>query len=312
MKNEKPTNVAASVRARLTNFSRDHGEEFQLVLTRYAIERFLYRLSVSEHGSAFILKGAMLFQLWADVPNRATRDLDLLGTGDSSLDRLTGVVRAVCTAPVPDDGLTFDPDTVTADRIREDQEYEGVRVTCLARLGQARIPLQIDVGFGDAVTPAPAEVRYPTLLDYPAPVLTAYPRATVIAEKFQAIVALGFANSRMKDFFDLFVLRGRFEFSGPEITRAIRATFRRRQTPIPSEPPLGVTPAFGADVTKKRQWEAFLRKGRLDAPAATLEEVCAALDQFLMPPARAAAEGKDFPLTWPAGGPWQNLPLRSR
>lgn len=176
MSKEKPKNIPASVRARLTEFARKRGDEFQLVLTRYAIERFLYRLSVSPHGDGFVLKGAMLFQLWAAEPHRATRDVDLLGSGDSSVERLADIVRSVCSVAVPEDGLDFDPATVSADRIKEDQEYEGVRATCAVRLGQARVTLQIDVGFGDAVTPPPIRVDYPTILDFPRPVLKACPR----------------------------------------------------------------------------------------------------------------------------------------
>lgn len=213
------------------NLARKQHEDFQLVLTRYAIERLLYRLTRTGYAAEFVLKGAMLFRLWADQPHRPTRDLDLLGRGDPSVDRLAAVFRAVCGAAVEDDGLLFDPATVTAGKIKEDQEYEGVRVECVARLGQARIDLQVDVGFGDAVTPGPVTVQYPGLLDLPAPELAAYPRETVVAEKFQAMVMLGIANSRMKDFFDLWVLARSFTFAGPVLAAAIRATFARRKTP---------------------------------------------------------------------------------
>lgn len=258
-------NVSASVRTRLTNYAKEHHEEFQLVLTRYVIERFLYRLSMSEHGDQFILKGAMLFQLWTEVPHRATQDVDLLGKGDNSVKRIAAVIQDICKTPVADDGLTFDPEKVAVDRIQEDAEYQGVRVTCQVRLGQARIPLQVDIGFGDAVTPRPTKVQYPTLLEFPAPVLPAYLKTTVVAEKFQAMVALGLGNSRMKDFFDLWILSRDFSFEGVEFTRAIGATFRRRKTPLPSEPPIALTTIFGEDVDKKKQWQAFLRKGKLDA-----------------------------------------------
>ena len=172
----------------------------------------------------------MLFQLWAAEPHRATRDVDLLGSGESSVERLAEIVRAVCSLAVPEDGLDFDAAAVSADRIKEDQEYEGVRVTCPVRLGQARITVQIDVGFGDAITPPPTRMDYPTILDYPAPALKAYPRETVVAEKFQAMVALGMANSRMKDFFDLWVLSRDFAFDGATLVKAITATFRRRRS----------------------------------------------------------------------------------
>jgi predicted nucleotidyltransferase component of viral defense system len=301
---DKPRNLAASVRQRLTDLARKQGEDFQLVLTRYVIERFLYRLGRSQHRDDFILKGAMLFRLWADVPHRPTRDLDLLGKGENTLERLVEVFRAVIGLAVEDDGLTFDPNTVTAERIKEDQEYEGVRVQCVVRLGQAKIDLQIDVGFGDAVTPRAVEVQYPTLLAFPAPALRAYPRETVVAEKFQAMVALGIANSRMKDFFDLWLLARTFSFDGPRLCRAIRATFRRRTTELPTEPPVALTSEFGFDATKTKQWRAFVTKGKLDVGDATLAQVCEFLQGFLMPPTHALAIGTEFTRTWPPTGPW--------
>ena len=231
MTNGNPNDIAASVRGRLTAVARKHNEELQTVLTRYAIERFLYRLSVSQHADGFVLKGAMLFQLWAAEPHRATKDVDLLGTGDSSLERLTEVMSSICAVVVPEDGLTFDPAAVSADRIKEDQEYEGVRVTCPVRLGNARLRLQIDVGFGDAVTPPPVRMDFPTILDFPAPVLKVYPRETVVAEKFQAATTLGMQNSRMKDFFDLWILSRDYTFDGETLVRAISPCPRRPRVP---------------------------------------------------------------------------------
>jgi hypothetical protein len=301
---EKPRNLAASVRHRLTELARKQGEEFLLVLTRYVIERFLYRLSRSERRDDFILKGAMLFQLWVSHPHRPTRDLDLLGKGDHSIKGLVEAFRAVCGQAVEDDGLAFDPESVRGERIREDQEYEGVRIRCEARLGQAKVNLQIDVGFGDAVTPRAAEVEFPAMLGFPAPRLRAYPRQTVVAEKFQALVALGITNSRMKDFFDLWVLAHDFPFEGPTLCRAIRATFHRRKTPLPDEPPLALTAEFGADPSKVKQWQAFLKKGKIDLGGASLEDVCAFLNGFLLPPARALVRDEGFETAWPAGGPW--------
>lgn len=304
MSKEKPKNVAASVRAKLADIARKKGDEFQLVLSRYAVERFLYRLTVSGHGENFVLKGAMLFQLWADEPHRATRDVDLLGSGDNSVEHLADVARAACSVSVPDDGLAFDPETVAAGRIKEDQEYEGVRITCAVRLGQARIALQVDVGFGDAITPGPVRVEYPTILEFPAPVLKAYPRETVVAEKFQAMTALGIANSRMKDFFDLWVLARDFPFDGAVLAQAVAATFARRRTPVPKESPLALTEEFGTDPTKVRQWEAFVRKGKLKADAVSLADVCRVLNGFLMPVSLGVARGSGFAASWPSGGPW--------
>jgi hypothetical protein len=302
---DRPRNLAASVRHRLTELARQQGEEFLLVLTRYVIERFLYRLSRSERHDDFILKGATLFQLWTTHLHRPTRDLDLLGKGDHSIERLVEVFRAVCGLAVEDDGLVFDPETVRGEPIREDQEYEGARIRCEARLGQAKITLQIDVGFGDAITPRAVEVEFPAMLEFPAPRLRAYPRQTVVAEKFQAMVALGITNSRMKDFFDLWVLAHDFSFEGPTLCRAIRATFHRRQTALPAETPLALTAEFGADPAKVKQWQAFLKKGKLDLAGVALEEVCSFLNGFLLPPAWALVQEKGFEMAWPTGGPWQ-------
>ncbi|CAN5448784.1 nucleotidyl transferase AbiEii/AbiGii toxin family protein [soil metagenome] len=200
--------------------------------------------------------------------------------------------------------MVFDAASVTAGTIKEDQEYEGVRVGCVARLGQARVDVQVDIGFGDAVTPGPVAVRYPALLDLPTAELNVYPTDTVIAEKFQAMTVLGIANSRMKDFFDLWVLAQSYSFDGPVLADAIRATFARRQTLLPTEPPLALTAEFGADRAKVTQWLAFLKKSRLNVEGATLSRVCEFLAMFLMAPAKAAATTHNNASKWPPGGPW--------
>lgn len=304
MSKDKPRNLAASVRHRLTELARKQGEDFQLVLTRYVIERLLYRISRSRHRDEFVLKGAMLFRVWTNQIHRPTRDLDLLGKGSHSIEHLVQVFQSICSTLVEDDGLVFDPESVRGEQIKEDQEYEGVRVHCEARLGQPRIDLQIDIGFGDAVTPRSVEVTFPALLAFPAAVLRAYPRQTFVAEKFQAMVMLGIANSRMKDFFDLSVLAQNFDFDGPTLCKAIQATFHRRKTVLPAEPPLALTPEFGNDPTKTKQWQAFLKKGKLDARGVTLDHVCALLSSFLMPPTLAVGAGKEFEKAWPPAGPW--------
>jgi len=302
---DKPRNLTASVRHRLTDLARKQGEDFQLVLTRYVIERLLYRLSRSPYHDQFVLKGAMLFRVWTDQIHRPTRDLDLLSKGKPTLETLANIFREICGLAVEEDGLTFDPATVTAERIKEDQEYEGVRVGCRAQLGQARIDLQIDIGFGDAVVPRPANITYPAMLEFPAPVLRAYPRQTAVAEKFQAMVMFGIANSRMKDFYDLWLLAGNFEFDGPSLCKAIQATFHRRKTELPAKPPLALTPEFGTDAAKIRQWQAFVKKGKLDTAGVTLEQVCAFLSGFLMPPTVALVAGGNFEMAWPPAGPWR-------
>lgn len=304
----KPRNITASVRQRLMNLARKQGEDFQLVLTNFVIERFLYRLSLSEYRTDFILKGAALFRIWSAQSHRPTHDVDLLGKGEPSAERMTKVFRTVCAQIVEDDGLSFDQETVSAGLIKEDQEYEGIRVQCQVRLGQARIYLQIDIGFGDAVTPKPTAVQFPTMLDFPAPFLPAYPRETVVAEKFQAMVELGIANSRMKDFFDLWFLARTYAFDGVLLCQAIQTTFQRRKTTITVEPPLALTSDFGTDTAKVTQWKAFVRKGKLDVDSATLEQVCEFLNRFLMPPVRAIATESRFEQSWRPAGPWLSSP----
>jgi predicted nucleotidyltransferase component of viral defense system len=273
-------------------------------LTHFVIERLLYRLSQSARRDEFVLKGAMLFRVWTDQVYRPTRDVDLLGKGDNSESHVKQAFRELCVQQVEDDGLVFDADSVTAERIKEDQDYEGVRIHCRVRLENAAITLQIDVGFGDAVTPRAARIQYPTILGFPAPEILAYPPQTVIAEKFHAMVALGIANSRMKDFFDLWVMGRTFEFAGPPLSRAIQATFRRRKTAVPATPPLALTDAFATDTQKAKQWTAFIKKGKLNPSGFTLPEVCAFLNQFLMPASTATSAGDSFDNHWPAGGPW--------
>lgn len=305
MNSKKPRNSVASVRQRLLNLARSRKEDFQLVLIRFGIERLLYRLQRTKQGQGFVLKGAMLFEIWGGASHRPTRDVDLLGQGEISTDRLARLFQEVCQVAVEDDGLTLRPETVIAESIKEDQEYEGIRVRLQARLGNVRIPLQVDIGFGDVVTPAPLEVDYPCLLDFPAPRLHVYPRETVVAEKYQAMVALGIANSRMKDFYDLCVLAREFEFDGSVLCRAIRATFARRNTELPQQLPTALTPEFSGDRTKSTQWGAFLRKNSLTVPAASLGEVTDLLQRFLGPPTESLRRGEELARVWRFPGGWQ-------
>jgi predicted nucleotidyltransferase component of viral defense system len=305
MSRETPVNLAASVRQRLANLARQQREDFQLVLTRYALERLLYRVSQSRHRDVFVLKGAMLFQLWANQPHRPTRDLDLLGRGEDSLPRFMKIFAEICDLPVMDDGLAFLSQSVEGERIKEDQEYEGLRMRISCRLENARIPIQIDIGFGDVVTPAAAEVTYPVLLDFPPPVLPAYSRESVVAEKFHAMVVLGIANSRMKDFYDLWILARQFDFQGPLLCDAIQATFERRRTPIPARAPLALSPDFALDPQKLLQWRAFLAKGKLDASGVALNEVVETLREFLVPVLTAIADKTRLNRAWTGNGPWR-------
>ena len=304
-----PTNVAASVRQRLLNHAKDRNEDFNFVLGRFAAERLLYRLSVSEHAATFVLKGALLFLLWSDHIYRPTRDVDLLGFGDSSIGKLEDIFRDVCRVEVVEDGLVFAVDSVKGSGIREDQEYDGVRITLLAFLGTARIPLQIDIGFGDAITPEVEAVEFPLLLTVPAlpaPKLNAYPRETVIAEKLEAMVALGMANSRMKDFYDLLTLARNFSFDGTVLVRAVQNTFARRGTPVPETTPIALTDEFANDAAKAFQWTNFLK--RVNVQADELAKVIDQLSRFLLPVLAAAGNRSVFDKNWVAGKNWQANP----
>lgn len=282
-------NLGASVRARLLRLSKENGQSFDLVLTRFALERLLFRLSQSPHADRFVLKGAMLMMSWFNDPHRGTRDLDLLGFGDPSEDAMLATFRDILSLDV-EDGVVFDPDTLRVDRIREELDYGGLRLRAIASVGGARINLTIDIGFGDALEPGVEVVDYPVMLDLPAPRLRAYARETVIAEKFQAMVALGRANSRMKDFYDIWVLSRSFAFDDDRLAQAIAATFARRETAIPTELPDALTPAFAADEQKQLQWRAFVEDVAVDPGplALVLEELAG----FLMPRASRAKELK--------------------
>lgn len=304
MNKRQPTNLQASIRQRLLNLSRDRGEDFNLTLTRYGIERLLYRLSQSEHADHFVLKGALLLSLWTGRLQRPTRDIDLLSYGDSSQEALTQLFRDVCVVDVQADGLTFHADLVRVTEIREDQEYGGQRVQLTATLGNARIRLQVDIGFGDAITPAPDDIEYPSLLGLPSPRLRAYPKETAIAEKLEAMIALGMANSRMKDFYDVWMMSRELQFDGRTLARAIHATFRRRRSELPHTAPTAFTEEFAGDPDKGVQWNAFLSRNRLDAGGMGLMHVIQEIRLFLMPPMLAAGSGQEFEQVWPVGGPW--------
>ncbi|RHW18100.1 nucleotidyl transferase AbiEii/AbiGii toxin family protein [Sphingomonas gilva] len=273
-------NIGASVRARLLQVAKASGQSFDLVLTRFALERLLFRLSQSPHADRFVLKGAMLMMSWFEDPHRGTRDLDLLGFGDPEPEAMLATFRDILTLN-DDDGVEFDVGALRVDRIREELEYGGLRLRTTASISGARINLTIDIGFGDAMEPGAEMLDYPTMLAFPAPRLRAYARETVIAEKFQAMVELGRANSRMKDFYDIWILSKSFDFAGDRLARAIAATFARRETAVPVDLPDALTPAFANDEQKQRQWNAFVRD--VSANPGSLEDVVTSLADFLMP-----------------------------
>lgn len=284
---KQPRDIGASVRARLLTLAREKGQAFDLLLTRYATERLLYRLSTTPHRDRFVLKGAMLITTWFDDPHRPTRDVDLLGYGDPAPEPMLAVFKEIC-AVKESDGILFDVAALRIDLIREQLEYGGLRLRTTARLAGARITVVIDIGFGDAIEPGVEEINLPVMLDLPAPRLRAYPRETVVAEKFQAMVLFGLANTRMKDYYDIWILRRSYVFDAERLSRAIAATFERRGTAIPEELPDALTTAFSTDVTKQRQWEAFARD--LSAAVPSLEVIVADLAGFLMPHARQALQ----------------------
>lgn len=258
-----PTNMAKSVKDRLLNIARQEGRVFDVLLVRFALERLLYRLSVSQHRERFVLKGGMLVTVWVEDDNRVTRDADFLGHGDPDPERLAANFREIM-AIESDDGLVFDLDALAATAIREEMEYGGTRLKTSAYLEKTRIPVTIDIGFGDAMADATQQLDYPTLLDLPAPNVRAYPPATVIAEKFQAMVALGVLNGRMKDYYDLWAIPRALEISDADLDAAITATFERRQTAIPTERPPGLSAEMVDDEVKQRQWRAYAASVELE------------------------------------------------
>ncbi|MBP9233197.1 MAG: nucleotidyl transferase AbiEii/AbiGii toxin family protein [Hyphomonadaceae bacterium] len=298
------TNIAASVRARLTNLAQSRAEVVDRIFVRFAIERLLYRLSESAYRDHFVLKGAMLFSLWAPVPYRSTGDLDLLGQGDPAPERMAAIFKAVCAHAVTDDGLTYDAASVRAESARDDEDYSGVRVTLTAALAGARLPIQIDIGFGDAVMPDAAEVAYPSLLDFPSPLLRAYPPETVVAEKLEALVSLGMRNSRMKDFFDLWAIARTFEFDGRTLARAVAATFARRGTAVPDDVPVALTEAFARDAGKQTQWKAFLKRTTISMAPEPLPELIAFIASFVSPLLATNTPEALGSMRWQQGGPW--------
>lgn len=306
MKQRGP-NPAASVRQRLLNLSKEQGINLDELMTRFAIARLLTRLAAAGYQDEFVLKGATLFTIWQEVPHRATRDIDLLGHGAPTIERLVAIFRAIAGAePAEPDGLIFDSQSVTGGRIREDEDYEGVRVNLQATLAGARIRLQVDIGFGDVVLPAPEPVEVPSLLGFPPVRLRAYPKEAVVAEKFQAMVILGEANTRLKDFFDIWTLAKGHSFDGQRLALAIAGTFERRKTALPTETPLALTKTFTESPLKLTQWRGFLnRVGATSSHPPALADVASLIETFVMPPVRAAATGEPLDRQWYPGGPWK-------
>jgi predicted nucleotidyltransferase component of viral defense system len=304
MTRKTPVNVAASVRARLLKVSKERREDFTLTLMNYAAERFLYRLAQSKYRDRFVLKGAMLFAVRVGEQYRPTRDLDLLGLGEASEAAVATAVRNIATTKVDDDGLLFDVAALEVHAIREDNAYGGIRAVMRARLAEARIHVQIDVGFGDAITPAVTDLDFPTLFaDMPSPNVLAYPTETIVAEKVEAMVHLGLSNSRMKDFTDLAIAARRADFEGSTLAAAIRATFRRRGTQLPESEIVGLSDRFVQDARAQANWKAYVKREGLRG-FESLAQVIEELRAFLSRPIEHARTGETFGARWVPGGPW--------
>ena len=302
MTREKGKNTAPSIRARLLSLAQSKGEDYQRVLGRYAIERFLYRLGRSPYRDKFALKGATLFTLWTGHTHRPTKDLDLLGRGSSSaIAEVETTIRAMCEIQ-DEDGIVFRNDSVEGAKIKEDDEYDGIRIKLLADLAGARIPMQIDIGFGDAVYPEPELASFPVLLPMEAPLIRACPRESVVAEKFHAMVVLDISNSRMKDFYDVWLMASTWTFDMAPLRNAILASFKRRKSTIPTRVPFALTAAFLNDAQKMQQWRAFVSQLNLGVPAPSLEAVGALLRIFLLPCIDQTDQAK---LRWTPGAKWE-------
>jgi len=295
--------TVASVHQRLLNKARESSSPFNEILQRFAIERFIYRLSKSPHADEFILKGALMLSVWSGPASRPTMDMDFLGRISNSLEAIVIAIRDVCGMNVEADGMSYDADTVAATRITEDAEYEGVRARVRGGLGNARVSLQMDIGFGDVIVPAPRKVVYPGLLDFPVSELNGYTMESTIAEKFQAMVKLGILNSRMKDFYDIWMLSRAFDFRGEILAEAVEKTFENRNTPITVTPTV-FDPWFAKAGDKKVQWQGFARKAKLAGAPETFEDAVAAVKVFLEPVIVSLAGKRTFRGIWNAPGPW--------
>jgi len=303
MTREPAKNLAASIRARLLALAQSKGQDYQRVLGRYAIERFLYRLGSSPYRDRFAIKGATLFTLWTGETHRPTKDLDLLGWGSSAIREVEETIRVICKIEGID-GILFDGESVEGTRIKEEDEYEGVRVKFQAILAGARIPMQVDIGFGDAVYPEPEFESFPILLPMEPPVIRAYPREAAIAEKFNAMVALDIRNSRMKDFYDIWFMANTWTFDMVTLRAAIRASFERREVAIPQEVPFALTEEFLDDPQKKQQWNAFVGRLYPGTGSTSLEEVGILLRAFLLPCIHSASADESTARHWTPSLHW--------
>lgn len=298
-------NIQASVRALLQNKAEETNRPFAEVLQYYGMERFLYRLSRSKHADKFILKGALLFTAWQIAERRTTLDIDFLARYDNKVASIEAVMRDVCDVPVDPDGLVFDSKNVQGRKIKEDADYEGVRVKFLGFLERSRIPMQIDVGFGDIIYPKTRVINYPVILDFPKPRLKGYPAESVISEKFEAMIKLGLLNSRMKDFYDIWLMMRQFDFNGLNLSGALKRTFEHRKTDLPKEQPLFAEEIYDEKSDRQTLWKAFLRKGDIENAPEKLAITAKKIEDFLIKPLDAISKRLEFNGQWEAPGPWK-------
>ena len=298
-------NIEASVKAQLQNKAKETNRPFAEVMQYYGMERFLYRFSKSKYADKFVLKGALLFAVWQIPDRRTTLDIDFLSRFDNEVTTIEKVMKEVCDTSVDPDGLNFDSQTVKGMKVKEDADYEGVRVKFTGFLDRARIPMQIDVGFGDIVYPRAKVIDYPVILDFPKPRLNGYPQESVISEKFEAMIKLGFLNSRMKDFYDIWLMMRQFEFKGANIASAIKKTFNNRKTDIPNKKPLFANEIYDEKSDRQTLWSAFLKKGDIQHAPETLSATAKEIENFLTEPIMALNENGNFDKTWKSPRGWE-------
>lgn len=300
------TSRSHSIQARLLNYSRERRENHNHTLVRYGIERLMYRLSRSPHTDRFVLKGAMLFVLWLEDSHRPTQDLDLLGVGDLTANSLRRIFEDVCEMPVENDGVEFNKELITITEIREAEIYQGLRIRVPGQLGNIKLNVSVDVGLGDAIVPRPKKVTFPVLLDLPHPEIKIYPRETVVAEKLDALILLGLRNSRMKDYYDLWVLATHFSFDASLLGKAIVTTLEWRGRALQTNLPSGLQNEFSDNPTKQTQWRAFLRRTVPDHPDPELSEVVSVIRKFLSPVLKSIIDDKAFRRQWTPERGWDD------
>lgn len=298
-------NIQASVRAQLQNKAKESNSPFAEVLQYYGMERFLYRVSKSEYVNKFILKGALLFDVWQLKERRTTLDIDFLARFDNRIASIEKVIKAVCKVAVVPDGLAFDSETVKGQRIKEEAEYEGVRVKFVGFLDRSRVPMQIDVGFGDNIYPRPKIIEYPVILDFPKPKLKGYSLESVISEKFEVMIKLGLLNSRMKDFYDIWLMKCQFDFNGSNLSEAIKRTFTHRRTDLPKKRPIFAEEIYDEKSDRQTLWKAFLKKGDIKNIPEKLAITAVEIENFLIKPITAVNKAQKFDGHWKAPGPWK-------